>query len=282
MYSHVSSVYVLFSFYLSLVISLVFCFARVWWCGERWVCLCVFAFFLNKIIISLPPLSLSIESIFISRLIYIYLFDISSHCYATSALFPLSLGYTCLCIGNNPNHGYTNFDNFMWSMLTTFQLITLDYWENVYNMVSISNSSSMSKIELVFWCALAWAYTIKGNVLWARVYVCLFYMFRFIVQFKCESGSGESSKACIWIVLQIENDDTLTHLLDIYIDQFLSHNARYLVWSQTKHSCYVSYIHYTNSMHIYICMITFPFYTWRINIWSFTCISKTQQFKQFE
>lgn len=45
------------------------------------------------------------------------------------------MGYTCLCVGENPNHGYTNFDNFMWSMLTTFQLITLDYWENVYNMV---------------------------------------------------------------------------------------------------------------------------------------------------
>ncbi|KAH8283438.1 hypothetical protein KR018_001668, partial [Drosophila ironensis] len=45
------------------------------------------------------------------------------------------LEYVCLCVGENPNHGYTNFDNFMWSMLTTFQLITLDYWENVYNMV---------------------------------------------------------------------------------------------------------------------------------------------------
>ncbi|CAH0550607.1 unnamed protein product [Brassicogethes aeneus] len=43
--------------------------------------------------------------------------------------------YTCLCVGENPNHGYTSFDNFLWSMLTTFQLITLDYWENVYNMV---------------------------------------------------------------------------------------------------------------------------------------------------
>lgn len=43
--------------------------------------------------------------------------------------------YTCLCIGENPNHGYTSFDNFMWSMLTTFQLITLDYWENTYNMI---------------------------------------------------------------------------------------------------------------------------------------------------
>ncbi|XP_017866410.1 PREDICTED: sodium channel protein 60E isoform X4 [Drosophila arizonae] len=45
------------------------------------------------------------------------------------------MGYMCICVGDNPNHGYTNFDNFMWSMLTTFQLITLDYWENVYNMV---------------------------------------------------------------------------------------------------------------------------------------------------
>ncbi|XP_044746534.1 sodium channel protein 60E-like isoform X2 [Coccinella septempunctata] len=50
----------------------------------------------------------------------------SRHCPST---------HTCLCVGENPNHGYTSFDNFLWSMLTTFQLITLDYWENVYNMV---------------------------------------------------------------------------------------------------------------------------------------------------
>ncbi|XP_037037155.1 sodium channel protein 60E isoform X3 [Bradysia coprophila] len=51
--------------------------------------------------------------------------------------------HTCLCTGENPNHGFTNFDNFMWSMLTTFQLITLDYWENVYNMV-LATSGPMS------------------------------------------------------------------------------------------------------------------------------------------
>lgn len=57
-------------------------------------------------------------------------------------------GHTCLCIGDNPNHGYTNFDNFMWSMLTTFQLITLDYWENVYNMVCMQmNGISITLIE---------------------------------------------------------------------------------------------------------------------------------------
>lgn len=49
-------------------------------------------------------------------------------------------GYTCLgSIGGNPNFGFTSFDNLLWSMLTTFQLITLDYWENVYNMVSEQN-----------------------------------------------------------------------------------------------------------------------------------------------
>ncbi|CAH0764231.1 unnamed protein product, partial [Diatraea saccharalis] len=53
------------------------------------------------------------------------------------------IGFTCLCVGPNPNHGYTNFDNFLWSMLTTFQLITLDYWENVYNMV-LSSCGPMS------------------------------------------------------------------------------------------------------------------------------------------
>ncbi|RZF45624.1 hypothetical protein LSTR_LSTR010575, partial [Laodelphax striatellus] len=47
-------------------------------------------------------------------------------------------GFVCLRVGENPNHGYTSFDNFLWSMLTTFQLITLDYWENVYNMVLAS------------------------------------------------------------------------------------------------------------------------------------------------
>ncbi|XP_033606691.1 sodium channel protein 60E isoform X3 [Cryptotermes secundus] len=56
------------------------------------------------------------------------------------------LEFFCLQVGENPNHGYTNFDNFLWSMLTTFQLITLDYWENVYNMVL----SSCGPISVVF------------------------------------------------------------------------------------------------------------------------------------
>jgi len=58
--------------------------------------------------------------------------------------------YVCLRAGPNPNHGFTNFDNFLWSMLTTFQLITLDYWENVYNMVSKMYSVNPRYLILVF------------------------------------------------------------------------------------------------------------------------------------
>lgn len=45
-------------------------------------------------------------------------------------------GYVCLKdIGENPNWGYTNFDHFGWAMLTSFQLMTLDFWEDTYNKV---------------------------------------------------------------------------------------------------------------------------------------------------
>lgn len=98
-------------------------------CGECvCVCLCFFKIIHSRCV--------SFQWIFTSRPMYIP-FRHFLNSFASVSPF---LGYTCLCIGNNPNHGYTNFDNFMWSMLTTFQLITLDYWENVYNMVSIEIS----------------------------------------------------------------------------------------------------------------------------------------------
>ena len=59
-------------------------------------------------------------------------------------------GFVCLPnIGDNPNFGYTSFDNLLWAMLTTFQLITLDFWENVYNMVSMIRTE-MAKKECKF------------------------------------------------------------------------------------------------------------------------------------
>ncbi|XP_019621227.1 PREDICTED: sodium channel protein type 2 subunit alpha-like isoform X2 [Branchiostoma belcheri] len=45
-------------------------------------------------------------------------------------------GYTCLPgIGTNPNHGFTNFDTFGYAMLSSFRLITQDYWENLYQLI---------------------------------------------------------------------------------------------------------------------------------------------------
>ncbi|KAK7496846.1 hypothetical protein BaRGS_00011826, partial [Batillaria attramentaria] len=44
-----------------------------------------------------------------------------------------SEGYVCQPnVGENPDFGYTNFDSFGWAMLMSFQLMTLDFWENCY------------------------------------------------------------------------------------------------------------------------------------------------------
>lgn len=44
---------------------------------------------------------------------------------------------TCLPnIGENPNNGYTNFDSYPYAMLCAFRLMTQDYWENLYILVT--------------------------------------------------------------------------------------------------------------------------------------------------
>ena len=47
------------------------------------------------------------------------------------------LGSYCHNTDTNPNSGYTSFDNFGIAMLTCAQLITLDFWEDVYSKVRL-------------------------------------------------------------------------------------------------------------------------------------------------
>ena len=44
--------------------------------------------------------------------------------------------YSCMAhAGPNPDHGYTSFDNIGWSLLMALQILTMDYWENLYEKV---------------------------------------------------------------------------------------------------------------------------------------------------
>ncbi|XP_031570121.1 sodium channel protein 60E-like [Actinia tenebrosa] len=44
------------------------------------------------------------------------------------------VNYTCLSgAGPNPDHGYTNFDNMGWALVMAFQILTMDFWENLYD-----------------------------------------------------------------------------------------------------------------------------------------------------
>lgn len=45
--------------------------------------------------------------------------------------------FICVKAGKNPNYGYTSFDTFSWAFLSLFRLMTQDYWENLYQLVSI-------------------------------------------------------------------------------------------------------------------------------------------------
>lgn len=47
-------------------------------------------------------------------------------------------GYVCLKAGRNPNYGYTSYDTFGWAFLALFRLMTQDFWENLFQLVSNS------------------------------------------------------------------------------------------------------------------------------------------------
>ena len=45
--------------------------------------------------------------------------------------------FTCMPnTGPNPTSEYISYDNFGWSLLTSLQLVTMDFWESIYNSVS--------------------------------------------------------------------------------------------------------------------------------------------------
>ncbi|RWS15856.1 Sodium channel protein para-like protein, partial [Dinothrombium tinctorium] len=63
-----------------------------------------------------------------------------------------SFGLSChgeesICMvdfGENPDNGYTNFDTLGWSMISTIRIMTLDYWESVYNdLLAVSGLRSL-------------------------------------------------------------------------------------------------------------------------------------------
>ncbi|PFX17439.1 Sodium channel protein type 4 subunit alpha B [Stylophora pistillata] len=59
------------------------------------------------------------------------------------------LNYTCLPdAGPNPDFGYTNFDHMGWSLVLSFQLLTMDFWENIYNKILASSGIwTQKKVE---------------------------------------------------------------------------------------------------------------------------------------
>ena len=59
----------------------------------------------------------------------------STYCFVFYRTCPTN--YTCLPdAGPNPDFGYSNFDHMGWSVVMSFQLLTMDFWENIYNKVS--------------------------------------------------------------------------------------------------------------------------------------------------
>ncbi|CAG7836429.1 unnamed protein product [Allacma fusca] len=70
-------------------------------------------------------------------------------------------GYVCLeNIGENFDRGWTSFDNFFSAMLTTFQMITTDFWERPYDLI-MSTTNPFSVIFCIIVIFLGFFYLLN-------------------------------------------------------------------------------------------------------------------------
>ncbi|CAG7821451.1 unnamed protein product, partial [Allacma fusca] len=70
-------------------------------------------------------------------------------------------GYVCLKdIGESFANGWTNFNDFLYSMLTTFQLLTTDFWERPYDLI-LSTTSPLSVLFCIIVIYLGFYYLLN-------------------------------------------------------------------------------------------------------------------------
>lgn len=70
----------------------------------------------------------------------------------------------CLAVGENPNSGTMSFDNYLYAMLTTLQLLTMDEWEGVLVAV-LAATSGWSMVYFVFVCfSFSWVFCVRARV----------------------------------------------------------------------------------------------------------------------
>ncbi|XP_012511279.1 PREDICTED: sodium channel protein type 7 subunit alpha [Propithecus coquereli] len=60
-------------------------------------------------------------------------------------------GYVCVKAGINPDHGFTNFDNFGWALFALFRLMTQDYPEALYHQILYASG----KIYMIFFVVVS-------------------------------------------------------------------------------------------------------------------------------
>ncbi|XP_015766470.1 PREDICTED: sodium channel protein type 5 subunit alpha-like [Acropora digitifera] len=113
--------------------------------------------------------------------------------------------YTCLPdAGPNPDFGYSNFDHMGWSLVMSFQLLTMDFWENIYNKVLASSG---------IWCVFYFL---------GAIFFCSFYLLNLVLavvalsyelEIKSVSKENERRKRANRTAMSYPADsDTLEHL----------------------------------------------------------------------
>ncbi|CAF1923068.1 unnamed protein product [Rotaria magnacalcarata] len=106
--------------------------------------------------------------------------------------------------GISPDYGYTSFDNYGWSMLACFRLMTQDYWENLYQLVL----SAAGRFHFFYFLAVIFF----GSFYLINLILAIVSMSYFEQQKQIAAENEELERRKIQDELEIQNEEAEIHL----------------------------------------------------------------------
>uniref|UniRef100_A0A8C6MV93 Sodium channel protein type 7 subunit alpha n=1 Tax=Mus spicilegus TaxID=10103 RepID=A0A8C6MV93_MUSSI len=108
-------------------------------------------------------------------------------------------GYVCVKEGTNPDNGFTSFDNFGWSLLAMFRLMTQDYPELLYHQILYASG----KVYMIFFVMISFWFAFYMTSLFLGILTMTYEKEK---QRACEESGGLDPK-CQQTVKELDEEN---------------------------------------------------------------------------
>eukprot|EP01135_Chromosphaera_perkinsii_P008377 Nk52_evm2s1315 gene=Nk52_evmTU2s1315 len=139
---------------------------------------------------------------------------------------------SCVNIGPNPNFGYTSWDNFLWGLLNALQIVTLDFWEDIFQ----KTLATAGVDHVIYFILAVWigSFFMLNLVL---AVVTMAYETNIDIDKKEKEENEEKATDFDELITELEPSNPANRKLSIQQSMFIVQNGVKRYWYQLRKQC---------------------------------------------